>query len=162
MFYSRLGKIAPFTFGHLLRKSQKIKEFIDRGKNQKSAEKLEKTIAEHPELTDLLMPKLQSKKRFDFVEFMLRANLAEMDASMQEVLDTMEAALEKTAYVAGDTYTLAGVVATAFLAYAAGETLPASVGGGSSDAGRRGRRVVRGACELLVSRSGVSSQRAKM
>lgn len=116
MFYSRFGQIARFTFGNWIRKSDKIKEFIGRGKNEKSAEKLEKTIAERPELAGLLTPKLESKKRFDFVEFMLRADLAEMDASMQEVLDTMEAALEKTAYVAGDTYTLADVVATAFLA----------------------------------------------
>ena len=47
---------------------------------------------------------------------MLSADLEQMDASLKEVLDAMEAALEKTAYVAGDSYTLADVVATAFLA----------------------------------------------
>ena len=116
MFYSRFGQIARFTFGNWIRKSDKIKEFIGRGKNEKSAEKLEKAIAEHPELTPLLARKLESKKRFNFVEFMMMADLTEMDASMMEVLDAIEAALEQTAFVAGNTYTLADVVATAFLA----------------------------------------------
>jgi len=116
MFYSRFGQIARFTFGNWIRKSDKIKEFIGRGKNEKSAEKLEKAIAEHPEWAEQLAKKLESKKKFDFCAFMLSANLEEMDASMKEVLDAMEAALEKTAYVAGDSYTLADVVATAFLA----------------------------------------------
>ena len=116
MFYSRFGQIARFTFGNWIRKSDKIKEFIGRGKNEKSAEKLEKAIVEHPELRPLLARKLESKKRFNFVKFMMMADLTEMDASMKEVLDAMEAALEQTAYVAGDTYTLADVVATAFLA----------------------------------------------
>ena len=116
MFYSRFGQIARFTFGHWIRRSDKIKAFIGRGKNEKSAEKLEKLIAEHPEWEHLVAKKLGMKKKFNFVNFMLSADLEQMDASLKEVLDAMEAALEKTAYVAGDSYTLADVVATAFLA----------------------------------------------
>ena len=47
---------------------------------------------------------------------MSSVNLEAMDASMKEVLDTMESALEKSAYVCGDAYTLADITATAFLA----------------------------------------------
>ena len=108
--------IAGFTFGNWIRKSDTIQEFIGRGKNEKSVEKLTRLIAEHPEFAALATKKLEMKKRMDFVAFFSSVDLAEMDASMKEVLDAMEAALEKTAYVAGDTYTLADVVATAFLA----------------------------------------------
>lgn len=56
------------------------------------------------------------KQKFDFVGFMSTVNLVAMDASVKEVLDAMEASLEKSAYVCGDSYTLADIAATAFLA----------------------------------------------
>ena len=116
LFYSKFGFIARFTFGNWIHKSEDIKNFIGRGKNEKSIEKLKKLISEHPELKEIAGKKLASKQKFDFVGFMSTVNLVAMDASMKEVLDAMEASLEQSAYVCGDSYTLADIAATAFLA----------------------------------------------
>lgn len=116
LFYSKFGFIAQFTFGNWVNKSEDIKKFIQLGKATTSIEKLEKLIAEHPDLKEVAQKKLEGKKRFDFIGFMSSVNLQAMDVSMKGVLDTMEAALEKSAYMCGDTYTLADITATAFLA----------------------------------------------
>ena len=73
-------------------------------------------IRENPELKQVGEAKLRTKTRFNFVEFMMRANLKALDASMQQVLDVAETNLGKGAFMCGDTYTLADIVATAFLA----------------------------------------------
>merc|ERR1712032_1289227 len=116
LFYSRFGMIAQFTFGNCVRISKPVRDFIDRGKTEKSIEKLKQLIKENPELKAVGEAKLMGKTRFNFVEFMMRANLKALDASMQEVLDVAETNLGKGAFMCGDTYTLADVVATAFLA----------------------------------------------
>lgn len=116
LFYSKFGSIARFTFGHWIHSSDAIRNFIDRGKVEKSIEKLRKLIADYPELRDVGEAKLATKQKFNFVEFMSKVDLGEMDRSMGEVLAAVEAKLEKTAFVCGDTYTLADVTATAFLA----------------------------------------------
>jgi glutathione S-transferase len=116
LFYSKFGTIARFTFGHFLRRSEETKNFIARGKTEKSIEKLKQLIEEAPDLRKIAEAKLASKTKFDFVKFMLSADLQQMDAGMQEVLDTMEECLAKDTYMCGDSYTLADITATAFLA----------------------------------------------
>ena len=116
LFYTRFGMIARFTFGHWVRKSEPIRNFIARGKTEKSIEKLKQLIRENPDLKELGQAKLMSKTRFNFVEFMMQTNLVAIDASMQEILDVVETSLGKGTFVCGDTYTLADVTATAFLA----------------------------------------------
>ena len=44
LFYGKFGFIAQFTFGHWINKSEDIKKFIGRGKNEKSIEKLKKPV----------------------------------------------------------------------------------------------------------------------
>ena len=96
LFYSKFGVIARFTFGNWVRESDKIREFIGRGKTEKSVEKLKTLIEENPALKDIGKRKLQSKEQFDFVGFMMSANLEAMDAGMKVVLDVVEASLEKS------------------------------------------------------------------
>ena len=116
LFYSRFGMIARFTFGNWLRVSEPVRKFIARGKNETSIEKLKQLVRENPDLEELGRAKLMAKTRFNFVGAMMRTNLAAVDASMQEILDVVEASLGKGAFVCGDTYTLADITATAFLA----------------------------------------------
>ena len=130
LFYSKFGVIARFTFGNWVRKSDKIREFIGRGKKDKSVEKLKTLIEETPLLKGIalgnvigrlrlrskLLLMLKLKQHIDFVGFMMKADLEAMDAGMQVVLDVVEASLEKSPFVCGTTYTLADITATAFLA----------------------------------------------
>lgn len=116
LFYSKFGTIAFFTFGNFLRKSDEVREFIARGKTEKTIQALQKLIAENPDLRAIGERKLASKQQHSFVDMMLSADLPALDAGMQEVLDVMEACLGKSSFLIGDTYTLADVTATAFLA----------------------------------------------
>ena len=116
LFYSKFGTIARFTFGHFLRRSEETKQFIARGKNEKSIQKLQQLIEEAPDLKEAAEAKLATKTKFDFVQFMMSADLQQMDAGMQEVLDTMEECLAHGTYMCSDSYTLADITATAFLA----------------------------------------------
>ena len=116
LFYSQFGVIAQFTFGHWVRKSTQVRDFIARGKVDTSIAKLKALIQEHPDLKDVGERTLAKKQRMDFVAFMMAADLPALDERMKGVLDTMEARLAHTAFVCGDAYTLADITATAFLA----------------------------------------------
>jgi glutathione S-transferase len=115
-FYSNFGTIAAFTFAHWVRKSEQVRAFIARGKNEKSIMKLKK-LAEDPEFTELAQGKLAKKMSWDMVKWAEMQDVDALDARMGIMLRQMETDLaDGRSFLLGEQYTLADVVSTAYCA----------------------------------------------
>ena len=107
--------VGGFTFAHLVRKGAAVKEFIRVGKVEVTRAKLEKVIAEEPELREVAQAKLEQKMGRNMIEWAEGQETAPLVAAVGQVLSTMEEGLATGhAFLLGESYTLADVVATAF------------------------------------------------
>eukprot|EP01045_Picozoa_sp_COSAG04_P003599 COSAG04_NODE_147_length_22902_cov_55.666184_21_plen_153_part_00 len=107
--------VGGFTFAHLVRKGAAVKEFIRVGKVEVTRAKLEKVIAEEPELREVAQAKLEQKMGRNMIEWAEGQETAPLVGAVGQVLSTMEEGLATGhAFLLGESYTLADVVATAF------------------------------------------------
>lgn len=115
-FYARFGQIGAFTFGHLVRRSPELRDFVNHGKRDVTLEKLE-ALAQRDEFKELATARLEAMKGRDLVGFVESLDLRRLDAFMKVWLDQMDADLaDGRPFLAGEQYTLADVVGTAYCA----------------------------------------------
>jgi glutathione S-transferase len=96
-----------------------VARFVEHGKNNISLVKLAK-LAEDPDeaVKKAGQAKLRHRQRFNFFQFMSAQDVSQLDVKMQELLTKMEADLTSDGrdFLAGETYTLADIVGTAYCA----------------------------------------------